>query len=348
MPATGTTVLTVEDLRVHLPTENGLLKAVDGVSFTVKAGMTLGIVGESGSGKSLTAKTLLRLNPKDFQESGRVTLHRTATDEELDLLELRRDGSVIRTVRGRRIAMIFQEPMTAFSSLHTIGDQIMEAILLHRTQDRAVAREVCLEAMKKVGIADAERRIDQYPHEFSGGMRQRAMIAMALSCEPEILIADEPTTALDVTIQAQVLELMKQLQRETGMAIVFITHDLAVVAEMCDEVAVMYLGSIVEHAGVREIFKAARHPYTRGLLRSIPRLGMGRSERLFAIEGTVPQAIDMPPMCGFAERCPQRIDGICDTVVPRTLTIGPQHTVRCVLHDPEYAEVSETVTKEQA
>ncbi|HEX7352620.1 ABC transporter ATP-binding protein [Brachybacterium sp.] len=334
-PALGRTVLEVEELRIHLPTENGLLKAVDGVTFALQVGRTLGLVGESGSGKSLTAKTLLRLNPPQFRESGRITLQGTAQDEEVDLLELRRDGPAIRSVRGRRVAMIFQEPMSAFSPLYTIGDQIMEAVLLHRTADRDEARTICLEMMRKVGIGDAGRRIDQYPHEFSGGMLQRALIAMALSCEPEILIADEPTTALDVTIQAQVLELMRELQQEFGMAILFITHDLAVVAEMCDDVAVMYLGAIVEQAEVRELFRHPRHPYTQGLLRSIPRLGAGRSERLFAIEGTVPQAIDMPPMCGFADRCTQRIEGVCDTARPVRVEIAPRHAVRCFLHDPQ-------------
>ncbi|MFC7455641.1 ABC transporter ATP-binding protein [Brachybacterium sp. GCM10030267] len=336
--ATGTPVLSVQDLAVHLPTEHGLLRAVDGVSFEVRAGQTLGIVGESGSGKSVTAKTLLRLKPARFHESGTVRLHGADGSDALDLMELRADGPMIRAVRGRRIAMIFQEPMTAFSPLHTIGDQIMEAILLHRTSDRAEARDICLEWMLRVGIGDAERRIDQYPHQFSGGMRQRAMIAMALSCEPEVLIADEPTTALDVTIQAQVLELMQELQEETGMAIVFITHDLAVVAGMCDEVAVMYLGRIVEQAPVRELFSSPQHPYTRGLLRSIPRLGMGRDERLHAIEGTVPQAIDLPPMCSFRDRCTARIEGVCETAEPRLLELTGRHHVRCFLHDPDAPE----------
>ncbi|MCT1605978.1 ABC transporter ATP-binding protein [Nesterenkonia massiliensis] len=339
-PAPGTTVLTVEDLKVHLPTEAGTLKAVDGVGFTLKAGSTLGLVGESGSGKSLTSKTLLRLNPEDFDEAGRITLHATDDHDELEILSLDPKGPLIRTVRGRRIAMIFQEPMTAFSPLYTIGNQIIEAILLHTTSDRAEARQICLAMMAKVGIADADRRIDQYPHEFSGGMLQRALIAMALSCSPEILIADEPTTALDVTIQAQVLELISQLQEELGMAVLFITHDLAVVAEVCDEVAVMYLGKVVEQAPVREIFKNPRHPYTRGLLRSIPRLGMGRRERLYAIEGTVPQAIDLPPMCGFYERCAHRIEGVCNTATPQLLPVARHHQVRCFLEDPDMASGS--------
>lgn len=331
IPAAGIVVLEARSLRAELPTEHGTLRAVDDVSFTLRAGQTLGLVGESGSGKSLTSKMLLRLNPKSFRESGEALL--AGEDDDIDLVSLRRDGALIRSIRGRRIAMIFQEPMTAFSPLYTIGNQIIEAILLHRTDDRREARRICLEMLTKVGIADAGRRIDQYPHEFSGGMRQRAMIAMALSCEPEILIADEPTTALDVTIQAQVLELMRDLQAEFGMALLFITHDLGIVAEMCDEVAVMYLGRIVEQAPVRDIFHRPQHPYTRGLLDSIPKLGRGRTERLRSIAGTVPQAVDMPPMCGFFDRCPQRIEGVCDSAVPRQFDIGPAHTVRCVLAD---------------
>lgn len=322
------TVLEVEDLKVHVPVEDGLLKAVDGVSLTLQSGRTLGLVGESGCGKSLTSKTMLRLNPENFQESGRVVLTGSDEEEDRDIIPLPRDGKVLRSIRGQRIAMIFQEPMTAFSPLYRIGNQIIEAILLHRTSDKDEARQICIEMMRKVGIADAERRIDQYPHEFSGGMLQRAMIAMALSCNPDILIADEPTTALDVTIQAQVLELMKDLQDEFGMAILFITHDLAVVAEMCDEVAVMYLGKIVEQAPVREIFHNPQHPYTRGLLESIPKLGTG-GQRLRTIEGTVPKPIDRPPMCGFYERCAVRIEGVCDQRTPIEIVTGQDHTVSC-------------------
>ncbi|ROR73143.1 ABC transporter ATP-binding protein [Bogoriella caseilytica] len=334
----GDETLSVKDLRVHLPTENGTLKAVEGVTFTLRAGRTLGLVGESGSGKSMTAKTLLRLNPKQFVESGEANLAGHGEDDELELLSLPVDGPVIRSVRGRRVAMIFQEPMTAFSPLYTIGNQIMEAVLLHRTDDPKEARRISIEMMDKVGIADAERRFDQYPHEFSGGMRQRAMIATALSCNPEVLIADEPTTALDVTIQSQVLELMRQLQEDLGMAILFITHDLAVVAEMCDEVAVMYLGKIVEHAPVREVFRNPQHPYTRGLLNSIPKLGRGRSERLEVIPGVVPQAIDMPPMCGFYGRCSERLDDVCGTANPVMTELTETHVVRCFLHEPDRVE----------
>ena len=334
----GAPVLEARDLTASLPTDQGLLEAVNGVSFTLRAGRTLGLVGESGSGKSLTSKMLLRLNDKKFRETGTIALAASPTSgeeidaDEIDLMSLRTDGPVIRSIRGRRIAMIFQEPMTAFSPLYTIGNQIMEVILLHRTSDPARAREICLEMMRKVGIADAERRIDQYPHEFSGGMRQRAMIAMALSCEPDILIADEPTTALDVTIQAQVLDLMRSLQDEYGMAILFITHDLGIVAQVCDEVAVMYLGRIVEQAPVRDIFHNPQHPYTQGLLASIPRPGLKRTERLASIPGPVPQPIGLAPSCGFASRCAKRIEGVCDARIPATTDLGGDHTVRCFLH----------------
>jgi peptide/nickel transport system ATP-binding protein len=249
----------------------------------------------------------------------------------VDLVKLKRNGREIRAIRGSKIAMIFQEPMAAFSPLYTIGNQIMESILLHRTKNKKEAAILTIDILQRVGISNPEKRFHQYPHEFSGGMMQRAMIAMALSCEPELLIADEPTTALDVTIQAQVLDLMKQLQREFGMAIVFITHDLGIVAEMCDEVAVMYLGKIVEQATVREIYKNPKHPYTRGLLRSIPTIG-SRKERLESIEGTVPIPINMPPMCGFFDRCQDRIPGVCDKrEVPET-QLSDNHRVSCFLY----------------
>lgn len=234
--------------------------------------------------------------------------------------------------------MIFQEPMTAFSPMYTIGNQIMESILIHRTKDKKEAKKIALEMLSKVGISDEAKRFDQYPHEFSGGMRQRAMISMALSCNPELLIADEPTTALDVTIQAQVMELMKGLQKEFGMAILLVTHDLGIIAEMCDEVAVMYLGKIVEQSTVGEIFKNPKHPYTKGLLNSMPKLAGNRNKRLESIEGTVPMPIDMPPMCGFYDRCKDRIEGVCNKqAVPKT-RISDNHMVRCFLYTKEGEE----------
>ena len=227
--------------------------------------------------------------------------------------------------------MIFQEPMTSFSPLYTMGNQLMEAIMLHKTQDKEEARKIAVEMLRKVGIANPEERIDEYPHEFSGGMRQRVMIAMALSCEPEILIADEPTTALDVTIQAQVLELMKELQESFGMSILFITHDLGVVAEMCDHVCVMYLGKIVEQAPVDDIFHKPAHPYTLGLLKSIPKIGHKNDEPLESIEGVVPVPLDLPSMCGFCDRCDKKIEGLCDRYEVPMAEIGPGHFVRCFL-----------------
>ncbi|MFA9560295.1 ABC transporter ATP-binding protein [Evansella sp. AB-rgal1] len=329
-----TKFLQVSDLKIHLQTDAGLMKAVDGVSFSIEKGKTLGIVGESGCGKSLTSKAILQLNPDDFRTEGSIVIE-GSDGKQQDILTLKQDGKELRSIRGKKISMIFQEPMTAFSPLYTIGNQIMEAVLLHRTTNKQEAKKITLEMLGKVGISDVNRRFNQYPHEFSGGMRQRAMIAMALSCNPELLIADEPTTALDVTIQAQVLELMKELQEEFGMSILFITHDLGIVAEMCDEVAVMYLGKVVEHAPVRDIFKNPKHPYTKGLLDSIPKIGMGRKEKLKSIEGMVPQAIDLPPMCSFFDRCKDRIPGVCDVRDPHEIQLNEKHRVSCVLYEKE-------------
>ncbi|MCK0470217.1 ABC transporter ATP-binding protein [Halalkalibacter sp. APA_J-10(15)] len=324
--------LQVKNLRIEFKTDNGLLQAVRGIDFSLKKGKTLGIVGESGCGKSVTSKAIIGLNPKEFQTTGEVLLQQENTKEPLDLLTIKQNGPVMRSIRGKRISMIFQEPMTAFSPLYTIGNQIMEAVLLHQTKDKKQAKEWTLRMLEKVGISDAEKRFEQYPHEFSGGMRQRAMIAMALSCNPEILIADEPTTALDVTIQAQVLELMKDLQEEFGMSILFITHDLGIVAEMCDEVAVMYLGKVVEHGTVHDLFKRPKHPYTKGLIDSIPVIG-SRKKRLLSIEGTVPVPIGLTTGCGFYERCHERIQGVCNKRDVNTIHVDDRHKVACVLYD---------------
>ncbi|NHN34131.1 ABC transporter ATP-binding protein [Paenibacillus agricola] len=329
-------LLTVQDLKIRIQMDNGEMKAVDGVDFVIKKGKTLGLVGESGCGKSLTSRAIISINPKECETSGKIVYHSAEkTLDPLDLLSLDPRGKQIRSIRGRKIAMIFQEPMTAFSPMYTIGNQIMESILIHRTKNKKEAKQIALEMLSKVGISDQEKRFDQYPHEFSGGMRQRAMISMALSCNPELLIADEPTTALDVTIQAQVLELMRGLQKEFGMAILLVTHDLGIIAEMCDEVAVMYLGKIVEQSTVDEIFYNPKHPYTKGLLKSMPKLGADRNKRLESIEGTVPMAINMPPMCGFYDRCTDRIEGICNVqAVPQT-RISDNHMVRCFLYKDE-------------
>ncbi|ENH96872.1 oligopeptide/dipeptide ABC transporter ATPase [Gracilibacillus halophilus YIM-C55.5] len=327
-------LLSVEDLKVTIQMDNAVLKAVDGVSFTIEKGKTLGLVGESGCGKSLTSRSIMSLNPKECETTGEI-LFNSSLDQKLkglNILDLDPTGKKIRSIRGKKISMIFQEPMTALSPLYTIGNQIMENILLHRTKNKKEAKQIALEMLRKVGISDEEKRFNDYPHEFSGGMRQRVMIAIALACNPELLIADEPTTALDVTIQAQVLELMKSLQDELGMAILLVTHDLGVIAEICDEVAVMYLGEIVEKAPVHEIFNQPKHPYTKGLINSMPILGTGK-QRLEPIEGTVPLAINMSHKCGFYDRCTHRIQGICDVqAVPET-QVSSNHSVRCFLYN---------------
>jgi peptide/nickel transport system ATP-binding protein len=337
-PATET-VLEVRDLRVHFPIDEGLLKAVDGVDFDVPRGGTLGLVGESGCGKSVTSQAILRIVPRPGITSGRVHLLRAVDggSQRVDIGSMEDDGEEIRAIRGKDIAMIFQEPMTCFSPYYTMGNQLMEAILLHRTADRAAAREIAVAMLKEVGIAQPEKALAGYPHEFSGGMRQRVMIATALSCNPLLLIADEPTTALDVTIQAQVLELMKELQAEFGMSILYITHDLGVIAEICDEVAVMYLGKIVERAEAVPLFQDPLHPYTRGLLRSIPKIDAKERERLASIEGTVPLPLDLPPRCGFCDRCGSAIPGLCDSRDVPIVEVKPGHAVRCFLY-PECVE----------
>lgn len=324
-------ILEVNDLRVNIKVDDYVLNAVRGVSFTMKKGETLGLVGESGCGKSVTSKEVMGINPDNCSSTGEV-LFRTKAGKVLNLLTLDKDGAVYRGLRGTEMAMIFQEPMTAFSPLYTIGNQLSEIILIHEPKTtKAQARERVLEMLRKVGIANPEKRIDQYPHEFSGGMLQRALIAMMLLCSPDFLVADEPTTALDVTIQAQILELMKSLQQEFGMSILFITHDLGTVANMCDNVAVMYLGQIVEYGSVRQIFHNPCHPYTRGLLKSLPKMDQSREKQLYVIEGTVPLAVGLKPSCGFHDRCGACIRGTCDCQQIGTYTVEPGHYVRCAL-----------------
>ena len=321
-------IIQVRDLKVNIKTDDGILTAVRGVNFEIKKGETLGLVGESGCGKSLTSKAILGINDKKCVSEGEILFDADNLGW-TDLLKLKPRGEEIRSVRGKQISMIFQEPMVAFSPMYTIGNQINEATLLHITKDKKKSREISLGVMKKVGIANAEKRYDQYPHEFSGGMLQRALIAMALVCNPKLLIADEPTTALDVTIQAQILELMKELQKDFGMSILFITHDLGTVARMCDRVAVMYLGRIVESATALEIFKNPQHPYTRGLIGSVHKIGTKGQEKLFSIEGTVPLALNLPAGCGFYERCSQRIEGVCNKYDPTLVRTGQDHQVAC-------------------
>ena len=323
-------ILEVKDLHVDIKMAEGLLTAVRGVNFEMKKGETLGLVGESGCGKSLTCKAILGINEKKCVSSGKI-LFDSEQHGEVELIGLANEkkNTKIRSIRGKEISMIFQEPMVACSPMYTIGNQINEATLQHITKDKKKAKEISMEVMRKVGIANVEKRYNQYPHEFSGGMLQRALIAMALVCNPKLLIADEPTTALDVTIQAQILELMKELQKDFGTAILFITHDLGVVAKMCDRVAVMYLGKIVESADSTEIYANPQHPYTRGLIGSVHKIGSKKADRLFSIEGTVPLAMNLPEACGFYDRCDVRIEGLCNRAEPELVEVAPGHKIAC-------------------
>ena len=322
-------LLEINELRTVFNTDDGVVSAVDGVSFSVEPGQTLGVVGESGCGKSVTGLSILQLVPSPGRiESGKIFYYKSGEAVEITGLEPRSDQ--MRSIRGNDIAMIFQEPMTSLNPVYTVGNQIGEAIRLHQQVGHQEARRRAIEMLIKVGIPAPEQRIDEYPHQLSGGMRQRVMIAMALSCNPSLLIADEPTTALDVTIQAQVLDLMKSLQEELGMAIVMITHDLGVMAEVADEVVVMYAGKVVEKAGVDEIFDNPLHPYTQGLLESVPQLGQRVKGQLFSIPGTVPRPLAMPSGCAFAPRCAQTFDKCSE--MPSLESIEPNHSARCWLN----------------
>jgi peptide/nickel transport system ATP-binding protein len=332
------TLLTVRDLKTYFAQDEGTVKAVDGVSFDLYPGATLGIVGESGCGKSVTARSILGIvdRPGRIVE-GEIRFRRQATgsagdDGWVDLAKLPPNGPEMRAIRGAEIALIFQEPMSSFSPVHTVGSQIVEAIMLHQQVNRRQAREKTIEMLRRVGVSSPEQRIDQLSNQLSGGLRQRAMIAMALSCHPTLLIADEPTTALDVTTQTQILDLMRQLQREDGMAIMLITHDLGVVAEMATDVVVMYLGRVVEQAPVDEIFHAPKHPYTQALLRSIPRMRSRSRERLIPIAGAVPHPYDRPSGCPFHPRCPEFMPGRCDVEAPTLRPVGDKHSVSCFLY----------------
>jgi peptide/nickel transport system ATP-binding protein/oligopeptide transport system ATP-binding protein len=323
-------LLDVTDLQTHFFTPRGVARAVDGVSLSLDVGQTLGLVGESGCGKSVTSLSIMRL----VAPPGRIVSGRIAFDGR-DLLELSEDE--MRAVRGNDIAMIFQDPMTSLNPVFTIGDQIAEAVRLHAGLSRRASWERAVEMLALVSIPDPGRRARNYPYEMSGGMRQRAMIAMALSCSPKLLVADEPTTALDVTIQAQILELLARLQREMNLGLLLITHDLGVVAEVCDDVAVMYAGQIVEQGSAREIFGNPGHPYTEGLLRSVPRLrtaGEAGPRRLQTIDGVVPSLLDLPAGCRFAPRCEHRV-AMCDAGPIPLYGLGDEHAARCTLYDPQ-------------
>ena len=326
-------ILEVRDLRTHFFSDEGTVKAVDGASLDVYAGKTLGIVGESGCGKSVTARSILRIVERPGRiVSGSIVLRREGV-RDTDLAQLDSGGREMRDIRGGDIALIFQEPMTSFSPVHTVGSQIVETIRLHQRVSKPEARARAVEMLRRVGVPRPERRIDEYAFQLSGGLRQRAMIALALSCAPRILIADEPTTALDVTTQAQILELLSQLQAREGMAIILITHNLGVVAEMCDEVAVMYLGRVVELGSVDAIFHAPRHPYTRALLQSMPSIHAAVRTKLPTIEGSIPHPYNRPAGCPFHPRCPEAMPGRCDRVEPATRDVAPGHAVACLLYD---------------
>jgi len=327
----------VEDLRVHFHLQEGIVRAVDGVSFAIQQEKTLGVIGESGSGKSVSAQAIMGIlpSPPAKMAAGRITMHLPADNgnphsnnsESIVLSDLPTRGREYRAIRGKEIGIIFQEPMTSFSPVHTIGNQIMESVLLHVPNiTKQEARERTINILRRVGIPNAEQRVDDYSHQFSGGMRQRAMIAMALVCNPKLVIADEPTTALDVTIEAQILELLQDLQDEFGMAIMYISHDLAVVGSVADEILVMYLGLVMEHTSTDQLFDNPLHPYTQALLRSIPTID-GELERLVTIQGAMPSPFIEQQGCPFYSRCGKRIPGVC------VMEVEAGHKVRCFLYE---------------
>lgn len=331
-------LLDIQNLRVSFPLDEGVVQAVDGIDFSVGPGEVHAIVGESGSGKSVTAHAIMRIIARPGRiDAGQIMFYprkRVSEPQPVDMIDLAKlspSGREICRIRGKHIAMVFQEPMSSFSPVHTIGNQIAEAIRLHQGLGKSEARKMAIEALSNTGIPDAATRIDDYAFQFSGGMRQRAMIAMAMSCNPSLLIADEPTTALDVTIQAQILALMKHLQAEANMAIMFISHNLGVVAHIADWISIMYLGRIVESGSVGEIFHNPKHPYTVNLLRAIPTIGKTSGKRLNAIEGRLPGPFERPRGCAFHPRCNQMTDGRCDTDAPRCVQLGDGHSVACWL-----------------
>ncbi len=334
-------LLEVKNLQTHFPTRAGLVKAVDGVSFYLDEGELLGLVGESGCGKSITALSIMRLiSPPGKIVGGEILFN---GENLLTLSEER-----MRAIRGDDIAMIFQDPMTSLNPVYTVGEQIAEALRLHRNLSRRDARAGAIEAMKEVAVPDPARRANDYPHQLSGGMRQRVMIAMALACDPKLLVADEPTTALDVTIQAQILELLDELRKTRRLAVLLITHDLGVVAEVADRVAVMYTGRIVEESPVEELFARPKHPYTDGLLRSVPRLTaahVAKVERLATIEGTVPKPTNLPPGCHFAPRCSHRLPRCTEGERIPLYDLEGGVRVRCVLYDLAAAVAADSQTE---
>ncbi len=324
------TLLSVRNLQTHFFSREGTVKAVDGVSFDVRPGEILGIAGESGCGKSVTSQSILRILPRNGRIVGGEILFRHE-DQTIDLAAADPDGRLIRDIRGKEIAMVFQEPMSAFSPVHTVGNQIIETIRIHQDVSRETARDQALEMLRRVGMPNPARNIDQYTFNLSGGMRQRAMVALSLSCQPKLLIADEPTTAVDVTIQAQMLELLREIQADLSMAVVMITHDLGVIAELTDRVMIMYLGKEVEHGTVEDIFHRPQHPYTRGLLASIPKMEPGRVA-IEPIAGSVPSPYAMPAGCKFHPRCTDYMAGVCEVQDPPLTAVAGGHEVSCYLY----------------
>ncbi len=338
MQLTPDELIRIRNLKVTFPLDEGTVQALDGVNLSIKKGKVLGVVGESGCGKSITARSILRIIPEPGRiDEGEIWLRTkigSSDDSEqvIDLAKIDPSSELMRQVRWGEISMVFQEPMTSFSAYHTLGDQIGEALLVHRNVSKNEARQLTIEMLERVGIPNASTRIHQYPHEFSGGMRQRAMIAMALICRPSLLIADEPTTSLDVTIQAQMLELMQDLRRDFGSSIMFITHNLGVIAQIADEVSIMYLGKVVEHGGVLDIFDDPKHPYTIDLLNAIPKITGQKKERLVAIEGTIPSPFERVSGCPFHPRCSRVIQGVCETETPPLVDFGNGHVAVCHLY----------------
>jgi peptide/nickel transport system ATP-binding protein len=356
-------LIEINDLRVEFDVRAGIVKAVDGLNFDIRRGQTMGVIGESGCGKSMTARAILQMIPKPGKiTSGEILYYRpvkkdgggkadSGTVDVINITKVDPDGELIRQIRGGEIGMIFQEPMSSLTPVYTagthiseavslhrllpvkkIGDQLAENIMEHRKVTKQEARQISIDLLQRVGIPKPQERVDSYPHQLSGGQRQRVMIAVALSCEPVMLIADEPTTALDVSIEAQILDLMRELQETVDMAIMFITHNLGVIAEMADEITVMYMGKQVERAKAVDLFYEARHPYTQALLKSIPKVGRKTSERLASIEGMVPDPFNLPTGCVFHPRCPAFMPGKCDKIAPTSQKVGEDHWVSCLLY----------------
>jgi peptide/nickel transport system ATP-binding protein len=327
-------ILSVQGLKTYYLQDEGVVRAVDGASFDLYPGRTLGIVGESGCGKSVSARSILQIVERPGRiEAGRIMLQRDGAADTVDLARLDPKGREMRAIRGAEIALVFQEPMTSLSSYYTVGNQIGEIVRLHKGLDKKAARARAIELLAMVGIPRPERRVDEYPFQLSGGLRQRVMIAMALAAEPRILIADEPTTALDVTTQAQILDLLRKLQRDRGLAIILITHDMGVIAEMADDVVVMYLGRAVERGPVDEIFHAPKHPYTKALLRSIPSILAKPRDKLATISGSIPHPYDRPKGCPFHPRCTDFMPGRCDVAAPEMRPAGERREVSCFLYE---------------